>query len=129
MKVIYNSCYGGFSFNKDFAKKMGIDYHDDSDEIRTNPAIIQAILNGEDVSGNCSELCVAVIPNMATDWWIKEYDGAEEIYCVMKGSRWCVTDGICTRIDDLQPEFYPDEDNTDIDYWYNEEWLPEDYED
>lgn len=84
MKMIINTCFGGFGVRKDIEKKLGLDNMDE-DEIRTNPALIAMIEAGEDVNGYCAELEVVEIPDGATDYYLDEYDGMESIIYVLDG--------------------------------------------
>lgn len=84
MKMIINTCFGGFGVRKDVEKKLGLDTMRE-DEIRTNPELIAMIEAGEDVNGRCAKLKVVEIPDRATDYYLDEYDGAESIIYVLDG--------------------------------------------
>ena len=84
MKMIINTCFGGFGVREDVEKKLGLD-NIDEDEIRTNPELIAMIEAGEDVNGYCAELEVVEIPDDATDYYLDEYDGMESIIYVLNG--------------------------------------------
>lgn len=84
MKVIINACFGGFGVSDEWAERLG-DVADDIDELRYNAELIEAIENGEDVDGHCSNLKVFEIPADCTDYEINEYDGLESIICVIDG--------------------------------------------
>ena len=84
MKMIINTCIGGFGVREDVEKKLGLDnLHED--EIRTNPELIAMIEAGEDVNGHCAELEVVEIPDRATDYYLNEYDGMESLIYVLDG--------------------------------------------
>ena len=85
MKMIINTCFGGFGVREDIEKKLGLDTLYDEDEIRTNPELIAMIEAGEDVNGHCAKLEVVEIPDAATDYYLDEYDGAESIIYVLDG--------------------------------------------
>lgn len=84
MKMIINTCIGGFGVREDVEKNLGLDnMHED--EIRTNPELIAMIEAGEDVDGCCADLEVVEIPDSATDYYLKDYDGMESIIYVLDG--------------------------------------------
>jgi len=91
MKVVINTCYGGF----DIPEELHDHFYDDSGyEIpdanpRTDKVLIDFIeTHGDDdnfyVFGY-SSLRVVEIPDNATDWIITDYDGLETIYYVVDG--------------------------------------------
>lgn len=84
MKIIINTCFGGFGVREDIEKKLGLDKINEN-EIRTNPELIAMIEAGEDVDGYCAELEVVEIPDNATDYHLGEYDGMESIIYVLDG--------------------------------------------
>lgn len=88
MKVIINSCYGGFSLSE---KAMGEIKKIDSDlgslyyrdyQLRTNPIAISIVEKlGEAANGACAKLEIVEIPFTDEDGWhIHEYDGMESIH-------------------------------------------------
>ena len=90
MKVVINVCFGGFSVSKEVYERMDKEWDDYGyafDDNRTNPDLIAVIeeLGSERASGSCAKLKVIDIPDNATDWEISEYDGSEEILCVIDG--------------------------------------------
>ena len=90
MKVVINVCYGGFSVSREVYERLGKDwdgYGYKFDNARTNPDLIAVIeeIGSERGSGFCANLKVIDIPEEATDWELSEYDGAEEILCVIGG--------------------------------------------
>lgn len=91
MKVVINVCFGGFSVSKEVYERMGKEwdgYGYDYTYDRTNPDLIAVIeeIGSERASGSCAELKIIDIPYNATDWEISEYDGSEEILCVVDGT-------------------------------------------
>jgi hypothetical protein len=105
MKIVINSCYGGFSISEECAKLarqlsgnpqwggallIGEKYNDGStvsqfygsidDEYRTDPFLIQAIeqLGSEAASGSSANLTIENI-NSGDKYRICEYDGQEWI--------------------------------------------------
>lgn len=90
MKVVINGCFGGFSVSKEVYERMGEEWDEYGykfDNDRTNPDLIAVIeeIGSIRASGSCAKLKVMDIPDNATDWEISEYDGAEEILCVIDG--------------------------------------------
>jgi len=84
MKIVYNSDYGGFSWPYEICQKFGIHGNDYDHDNRTNPDIIAAL--EEYLSRrHDTDLCVADIPDEATDWMVYDYDGVETIYYVLDG--------------------------------------------
>ncbi len=85
MKVVVNRCFGGFGISEEAKKILDTDF--DWLIERTDEKLI-ALIEGkgsEFCSGYCAELEVVEIPSEATDWEISEYDGMEEIICVVGG--------------------------------------------
>lgn len=90
MKVILNTCYGGFEFSKEMAEEFfslvdGKDtWHED---YRYHPQAIALIeKNGSEwASSSYSNLVIANIPDDATDHIIENYDGVETILYVRNG--------------------------------------------
>ena len=84
MKIIINDCFGGFGVREDVLEKFGLSEADEK-TIRFDPNLITLIESGEDINDDYSDLVVVEIPDNATDWFIDEYDGSEEIICVVDG--------------------------------------------
>ena len=85
MKVLINSCYGGFSYSQEFinyliTKNLATEENNAYNIARDNQEIVEeAIKFGlEKASGHCSELEVVEILEGA-QYSIKEYDGFESI--------------------------------------------------
>lgn len=90
MKIIINSCYGGFGINDKTIKNLFesgivVDELEGDAPIRTNPKLIELIENGEDANTEHSRLKIIDIPDNATDYEIIEYIGLEYIICVING--------------------------------------------
>lgn len=90
MKVVINTCFGGFSLSKEAYERLGREwdgYGFIEDGERTNPNLISVVeeLGSERASGSCAKLKVIDIPDDATDWELNEYDGSEDIICVVGG--------------------------------------------
>lgn len=93
MKVVINTCHGGFGLSKEalelYAKIKGIELGEynksysfyenfsDYDIARDDPVLIQVIEQmGEAASNRFSELKIVEIPD-DVEWTIAEYDGLE----------------------------------------------------
>ena len=84
MKIVINSCYGGFSLSEEAVNALGL--RDSHDYVaRTDKKLIELIESGMDCNGRFADLEVVEIPDEATDWEISEYDGCEEIIYVLDG--------------------------------------------
>ena len=90
MKLVINTCYGGFGIKPEIVKEYGfdkralLDYRYEK-ESRTDKKLIELIESGIDCNSECSELAVVEIPDEATDYYIEEYDGAENVLYVLDG--------------------------------------------
>ena len=97
MKVVINSCYGGFGLSKEagqlYAKRMGLNVgkwnetwnlFEDGDfydrDIPRNDSVLVSIVEelGEKASGRYANLRVIEIPD-GVDYEVQEYDGNEWI--------------------------------------------------
>ena len=77
MKVVINTCYGGFNLSD---KAMDILRVYPWDIERTDPNLIKVVENlGEEANGPSSRLKVVEIPD-DVDWYIEDYDGVETIH-------------------------------------------------
>lgn len=85
MKIVINTCYGGFSVSEEAAKFLNMpSVYADID--RQEPILIKIVEeNPKWVSGSHAYLKVVDIPDEATDWVIDEYDGLERILYVLDG--------------------------------------------
>ena len=85
MKIVINTCYGGFSLSSKCAAAFGPDF--DEDEIERNDERLVEIVERDPkkASGHCADHKVVEIPDTATDWEIDEYDGFESIIYVVDG--------------------------------------------
>lgn len=90
MRVVINRSFGGFSLPKEFCKKYNIGIYDDEfyDISRTDERLVSFVESKNFTQPTFSKLSVVEIPDNATDWEISEYDGAEEIICVVDGKIW-----------------------------------------
>ena len=81
MKIVINGDWGGFSLTKEAARILGVETYDDSYAVRTNPALIKMLEEGQKIN----DLEVVEIPDNATDYKITEYDGIERVIYVVDG--------------------------------------------
>lgn len=88
MKIVINTCYGGFGINSKWCMKNCEEgcCCEDLRKCRKCAKLIRAIEEKEEqVSNHFSELTVVEIPNEATDYQILEYDGCELLLYVLDG--------------------------------------------
>ena len=85
MKVLYNTCYGGFNFSNKFVAEFNRRFPDKAitsyDEgCRSDPDAVALFeeLGSEESSGHYAELSVMEIPD-DVNWSIREYDGRESV--------------------------------------------------
>lgn len=84
MKVVINSCFGGFSTTREFSESIGA--HTPYHIPRWDADLIKAVeADAEAINGACAKLKVVDIPEEATDWELNEYDGLESITYVVDG--------------------------------------------
>ena len=68
------------------AREIISTYDDEYFDIdRTDTRLVSFIESNNFTQPRCSKLVIKEIPENATDWEISEYDGAEEIICVVDG--------------------------------------------
>lgn len=83
MKLVVNCCFGGFSLNRDIAKKLGVSRYDSN--VRNNEELIALIESGMDCNGYSADLQVVEFPDNCTDYEISDYDGCETVIYVVDG--------------------------------------------
>jgi len=83
MKIVINTCFGGFSLPTEFCKKYNMKAYDDIE--RTDERLVSFVESRGRIREGCSMLVVKEIPDNATDYMITEYDGAEGIIYVVDG--------------------------------------------
>lgn len=81
MKIIINTCYGGFGLSKEalalFNERSGTTITYERDIERNNPILVEIVEQlGESADGGHAELKVVEIPD-DVQWQIEEYDGNE----------------------------------------------------
>lgn len=93
MKIVINTCYGGFSISKECAKYMASKGHikvqlDLKESTfcggysydRTDPILIEAVETlGKKADGSFARLSIIEIPD-DVDYYIDDYDGMESIH-------------------------------------------------
>ena len=86
MKIVINTCFGGFSLSDFAVTALELDSRYDSIS-RTDARLISLIekYGSEVCSGMFADLEVVNIPDEATDWMMQEYDGSEDILYVLDG--------------------------------------------
>lgn len=82
MKIVINTCFGGFSLSETACKEMGIEWdgYGFAREIpRDDPRLVAVVEKlGEEADGLCADLEVVEIPD-DVDWEIERYDGRERV--------------------------------------------------
>jgi hypothetical protein len=81
MKIVINTCYGGFGLSKEalalYNERAGTVITHDHDIERNNPILVEIVEQlGEAADGNYAKLKVIEIPD-DVQWHIDEYDGDE----------------------------------------------------
>ena len=83
MKIVINTCYGGFGLSKEalalFNERSGTVVTYDIEIKRDNPILVEIVEQlGESANTRFSQLKVVEIPD-DVEWGIEEYDGDEYI--------------------------------------------------
>lgn len=79
MKIVINTCFGGFSLSKKAQEFLGVETPYPDIE-RNNSKLIEVVEQlGVEANGMCTSLAVVEIPD-STKWHIHEYDGNETIH-------------------------------------------------
>lgn len=85
MKIVINTCFGGFWLPDKALETLGPDT-DTYTLDRSDPRLVSCV---DDVCLHCrNDVCsleIAEIPDNATDWYIFEYDGLETLVYVVDG--------------------------------------------
>ena len=83
-KILVNLDFGGFGLKGE--------YYDDFmtrtnglDDIREDEKLIALVEQGVDIGDDFAGIGIAEIPDNATDYYINEYDGKEEVLYVLDG--------------------------------------------
>ncbi len=81
MKIIINTCYGGFGISYNVLRRVGLEnanWYDES--LRHNPKLIELMENGENIAKPFnSQLKIVEIPDNAF-YKIVNYDGLESVF-------------------------------------------------
>lgn len=83
MKLVINTCYGGFGINKKWEAENCEE--NCKEDCRECAKLIRAIEERENVNDDFSKLAVVDFPDEATDYEIQEYDGIESLLYVLDG--------------------------------------------
>ncbi len=82
MKVVKNSCYGGYALSEEAYKYLDLPwdgYGYEFENHRENPRLVEVVeALGNKASGRCSNLRIVEVPDDA-EWFIDEYDGWETV--------------------------------------------------
>jgi hypothetical protein len=82
MKIVINTCFGGYSLSEKAYSELGIPwdgYGYKYEEDRTNSKLVEVVEKlGKEADGRFSKLKVIEIPD-DVDWYIDEYDGSETV--------------------------------------------------
>lgn len=84
MKIVINTCHGGFGLSKEAYEYLGLPWDEYgfayyNDNIRNDEALVACVeALGDKANGRCAKLKVVEIPD-DVDWYIDEYDGCEII--------------------------------------------------
>jgi hypothetical protein len=79
MKIVINSCYGGFSLSKKAEHALALENVDLYDPDRADPRLVEIVeFLGKEANGTFAELTIVDIP-AGTKYRITEYDGYEGI--------------------------------------------------
>ena len=84
MKPVINTCYGGFNTPKGFDALCSDT--DSWDIDRDDPRLVEYCeAHPDELQFGCTHLSVVELPDTATDYYVNEYDGAEEVIYVLIG--------------------------------------------
>lgn len=85
MKLVINTCWGGFSLCDWARRELG--YESDYSVARDDERLIEMIerFGSECISAEYSRLEVVELPEETTDYMIEEYDGKEKVIYVVGG--------------------------------------------
>ena len=77
MKIVINTCFGGFGLSEKAKKRLGIQYDFDID--RNDPNLVKVVeeLGGE-ANDRFAQLKVVDVPD-DVQWIITDYDGIEQV--------------------------------------------------
>ena len=82
MKIVINECFGGFKLSKEAYDFLGLEWNGYGFEFiddRTNPDLVRCVETlGERASASGSRLVVVEVPD-DVQWYIRDYDGDEQV--------------------------------------------------
>lgn len=86
MKLVINTCYGGFDVPDECLKDFGVScsWHIERNDPKLVSLAERLIAEGKN-SFDFSRLVVVDIPDEATDYMINEHDGMESVIYVLDG--------------------------------------------
>ena len=83
MKIVINTCYGGFGLSQEVYARLGIEWDGFgyTNLPRNDPALIEVVesIGTPAAAGAYSRLKIVEIPD-DVEWEIDEYDGAETVH-------------------------------------------------
>ena len=84
MKIVINTCYGGFGLSKEFKEKYP-NFNDSTE--RDNPKFIKALeeFGLENAGDEYADLEIIELKEGVTDWLIEDDDGCETLVFVQNG--------------------------------------------
>lgn len=83
-KILVNLHFGGFGLKDEYFKDFMKRTHGLTD-IREDEKLIALVEQGVDIGDHYADIGIAEIPDNATDYYINEYDGKEEVLYVLDG--------------------------------------------
>lgn len=83
-KILVNLTFGGFGLKDEYFEDFMARTHG-LDDIREDEHLIALVEQGFDIGDEYSKIGIAEIPDNATDYYINEYDGKEEVLYVLDG--------------------------------------------
>jgi hypothetical protein len=83
MKIVINTCFGGFSLSEYAMTELGLDWRGDgilpNEMPRNDPRLVKVVEDlGEASWGSFARLKVVEIPD-DVEWFIHDYDGIEHV--------------------------------------------------
>jgi len=92
MKVVINTCYGGFGLSAEAYEALGVNW-EDFDGSRSDPRLIEVVeALGEKANGESAFLKIVKIPD-DVDWYVDDFNNGNEI--IRERHRtWSYQDGI-----------------------------------
>ena len=91
MKIVINTCFGGYELSEKAYEYLGLPWDGNGNEFeddRTNPKLIECVEKlGEEANGELAELHIIEIPD-DVKWEINDYDGYETVEEVHRSWGW-----------------------------------------